>query len=173
MRKMTLVSGVTPIPVEVGEEDGKLWVRLSGERPVFDLVGEARGEGGRLWSIVLGGRQYEVQVSLDDGHIVVDVEGTRYSFERHDTSEARAVGRRQGGSADVVAPMPGKVVKVLAFPGEWVEANQGILLFEAMKMQNEIRSPMAGKLVAIAVREGQAVESRERLFTVREGVGSE
>jgi biotin carboxyl carrier protein len=172
MRKMTLVSGGTSIPVEVGEEDGKLWVRLFGERPAFDLVGETREGSGRLWSIVLGGRQYEVQVSLDDGQIVVDVEGVRYSFERQETSRAPTA-HRHGGSADVTAPMPGKVVKLLAVQGESVEANQGILLFEAMKMQNEIRSPLAGRLVAVAVREGQAVESRERLFTVRKDAGAE
>jgi biotin carboxyl carrier protein len=170
MKKMTLVSGGASIPVEVGEEDGKPWVRLAGDRREFDLAGEVRGVG--LWSIVLGGRQYEVQVSLDDQHIIVDVEGERYSFERHEASRPPAV-RRHGGSADVVAPMPGKVVKLLAVPGESVEANQGVLLFEAMKMQNEIRSPLAGTVVAIAVREGQAVESRERLFTVREDAGSE
>jgi len=171
MKKMTLVSGGTSIPVEVGEDNGKPWVRLGGDRKEFDLAGEARGVG--LWSILLDGRQYEVQVSLDDGHIIVDVEGARYSFERHEGSRARVATRRHGGSADVVAPMPGKVVKLLAVPGESVEANQGILLFEAMKMQNEIRSPLAGTLVAIAVREGQTVESRERLFTVREDARSE
>jgi biotin carboxyl carrier protein len=171
MKKMTLVSGGTSIPVEVGEEDGKPWVRLAGNRLELDLAGETRGVG--LWSIVLGGRQYEVQVSLDEGDILVDVEGARYSFELHETSRARAAARRHGGSADVVAPMPGKVVKLLAVPGESVEANQGVLLFEAMKMQNEIRSPLAGTLVAVAVREGQAVESRERLFTVRGDAGSE
>lgn len=165
---MTLVSGGTSFPVEVGEdEDRKLWVQFAGERLAFDLPPDARADGGGLWSIVVGGRQYEVQVSLDDRHIAVEVDGERYSFERREAPEAGASARRQGGSADVVAPMPGKVVKLLAAAGEQVQANQGILLFEAMKMQNEIRSPLAGKLVDLAVREGQAVESRDRLFTVK------
>ena len=165
---MTLVSGGTSFPVEVGEdEDRKPWVQFSGERLAFDLPPDARADGGGLWSIVVGGRQYEVQVSLDDRHIAVEVDGERYSFERREAPEAGASARRQGGSAEVVAPMPGKVVKLLAAAGEQVQANQGILLFEAMKMQNEIRSPLAGKLVDLAVREGQAVESRDRLFTVK------
>ena len=168
MKKMTLVSGGTSFPVGVGEDDDrKLWVQLSGERLAFDLAGDARGDGGGLWSVVVGGRQYEVQVSLDDRHIAVEVDGERYSFERQEAPEAGASARRHGGSAEVVAPMPGKVVKLLVAPGEQVQANQGILLFEAMKMQNEIRSPLSGKLVALAVREGQAVESRDRLFTVK------
>lgn len=167
MKKMTLVSEGTPIAVEVGEEEGKLWVRLAGERPAFDLVGEVRGDGERLWSILLGGRQYEAQVRLDEGRIIVDVDGARYSFEREEPATASVSARRHSGTADVAAPMPGKVVKLLVAPGERVEADQGILLFEAMKMQNEIRSPLAGRLVAVAVREGQAVESRELLFTVK------
>ncbi len=168
MKKMTLVSGGTSFPVGVGEdEDRKLWVQLSGERLAFDLVGDVRAEGGGLWSIVVGGRQYEVQVSLNDRHIAVEVDGETYSFERQEAPEAGASARQHAGRAEVVAPMPGKVVKLLVAPGEQVQANQGILLFEAMKMQNEIRSPLAGKLVALAVREGQAVESRDQLFTVK------
>ena len=69
--------------------------------------------------------------------------------------------------AEVKAPMPGKVVKLLVSAGDVVEAGQGILLFEAMKMQNEIRSPMAGTVVDFTVQEGQAVDSRGILFSVK------
>lgn len=166
MKKLTLVSGETSLPVEVGEDDeGKPWVQLAGERMRFDLVGDAASDAGRLWSIVLGGRQYELQVGVEDGRIVVEVNGERYGFERHAPGWA-ASAAGHGGRAEVLAPMPGKVVKLLAASGELVQANQGILLFEAMKMQNEIRTPLAGELVSLAVREGQAVEARDRLFTV-------
>ncbi len=149
--------------MEVGEDDRKLWVQLSGERMAFDLAGDAAGG---LWSIVIRGRQYEVQASLQEKRITVEVDGERYEFERRDVPEGRSV-RPKGGSAEIVAPMPGKVIKLLAAPGDRVRANQGILLFEAMKMQNEIRSPLAGTVVNLAVQEGQVVESRDRLFTVK------
>jgi biotin carboxyl carrier protein len=62
--------------------------------------------------------------------------------------------------------MPGKVVKILVAEGEAIEAGQGVLLFEAMKMQNEIRSPGDGVLRRLHVEEGQAVEARTPLFLV-------
>ena len=170
---MTLLSGGSSFPVEVGEDDGKPWVAVSGKRLAFDLSGEVRGDRGGLWSIVVEGRQHEVQAQLRDGHITVEVDGERYAFERHDAPGAGRLDRPLAGSAEVVAPMPGKVVKLLAAPGEQVQANQGILLFEAMKMQNEIRSPLAGRLEALWVLEGQAVESRDRLFAVKTNSGAE
>ena len=62
--------------------------------------------------------------------------------------------------------MPGKVVKLLVAEGDAVTAGQGVLLFEAMKMQNEIRSPQDGTMGELNVSEGQAVEARDRLFVV-------
>jgi biotin carboxyl carrier protein len=62
--------------------------------------------------------------------------------------------------------MPGKVVKVLVSAGASVSAGQPVLLFEAMKMQNELRSPEDGVVAEVAVEAGQAVEARERLYTL-------
>jgi biotin carboxyl carrier protein len=62
--------------------------------------------------------------------------------------------------------MPGKVVKLLVSPGESLLAGQPVLLFEAMKMQNELRAPQPGTLLELDVAEGQAVEARERLYVV-------
>jgi biotin carboxyl carrier protein len=63
--------------------------------------------------------------------------------------------------------MPGKVVKLLVAVGGAVTAGQGVLLFEAMKMQNEIKSPQEGTLSELLVTEGQAVEARDLLFAVK------
>jgi biotin carboxyl carrier protein len=62
--------------------------------------------------------------------------------------------------------MPGKVVRVLAAVGDAVEAGQGLLVVEAMKMQNEIRSPKSGKVERLLVKEGQAVNAGEVLAWV-------
>jgi biotin carboxyl carrier protein len=62
--------------------------------------------------------------------------------------------------------MPGKVVKVLVSKGETVAAGQPILLFEAMKMQNELRSPQDGVVAQIGVEAGQAIEAREPLYVL-------
>lgn len=62
--------------------------------------------------------------------------------------------------------MPGKIVRVLVKTGESVEAGQGLMVVEAMKMQNEIKSPKSGKIDRLLVREGQAVNSGENLAVV-------
>jgi biotin carboxyl carrier protein len=62
--------------------------------------------------------------------------------------------------------MPGKVVKLLVGSGDTVSSGQGVLLFEAMKMQNEIKSPQDGVVGEMAVDEGQTVEARDRLFVI-------
>ncbi len=167
VKRLTLLSGEKSFPLEVGESEGRLRVSLSGKPLEFDL-GDQR-EGGL--SIIIEGRSYEARVAIHGNHISVEIDGERHVFELDDgpDNSARSGGRSRQGSAEVVAPMPGKVVKLLAEPGAQLQADQGVLLFEAMKMQNEIRSPVAGTLVAFDVREGDAVESRDRLFTVKAG----
>jgi biotin carboxyl carrier protein len=62
--------------------------------------------------------------------------------------------------------MPGKIVRVLVKAGDAVETGQGLLVVEAMKMQNEIRSPKSGKVERLSVVEGQAVNAREVVAVV-------
>ena len=68
-------------------------------------------------------------------------------------------GASVGGPARVQAPMPGKLVRVLVSAGQDVGAGQGLVVMEAMKMENEIRAPRAGRVKEAPVREGQAVET--------------
>jgi biotin carboxyl carrier protein len=70
------------------------------------------------------------------------------------------------GRQEILAPMPGKVIRVLAAVGDAVEAGQGLLVVEAMKMQNEIRSPKSGKVERLLVKEGQNVNAGEVLAWV-------
>jgi len=70
------------------------------------------------------------------------------------------------GSQRVIAPMPGKVVRVLVKVGDAIEVGNGILVVEAMKMQNEVRSPKSGKIERLLVSEGQAVSAGEVLAVV-------
>jgi biotin carboxyl carrier protein len=70
------------------------------------------------------------------------------------------------GKANLTSPMPGKVVRVLVSAGDEVAANQGVLIVEAMKMQNEVLSPKAGKVAEIRVIEGQTVNAGETLAVI-------
>ena len=70
------------------------------------------------------------------------------------------------GELRVVAPMPGRVLRVLVKPGDVVEARQGLVVVEAMKMENEITAAKAGKVKEVAVAPGQSVESGRLLVVV-------
>jgi biotin carboxyl carrier protein len=66
----------------------------------------------------------------------------------------------------IVAPMPGRVVKVLVTPGEAVSARQGLVVVEAMKMENELRAPRDGTVAEVRVREGVPVEANVVLVVI-------
>ena len=78
----------------------------------------------------------------------------------------RAAGRRHAGAATLVSPMPGKVVRVLARVGDRVAERDGLVVVEAMKMENELRAPKAGTVREILVREGLSVEAGRALVVV-------
>ncbi|MBI2685187.1 MAG: biotin/lipoyl-binding protein [Acidobacteria bacterium] len=75
-------------------------------------------------------------------------------------------GKDDSGRRDIKAAMPGKVVKVLVEPGQAVDAGAGLLILEAMKMQNEVRSPGAGAVGAVRVTVGDTVASGQVLVTL-------
>lgn len=105
------------------------------------------------------GTSVEISVMPTETGYDVSIGGKRILVEFVDSS--RKV-RRQGPAADGVAkvraPMPGKIVRILRRQGDDVEAHQGIVVMEAMKMQNEIRSPKRGKVAQLNVDEGDAVK---------------
>lgn len=121
-------------------------------------------------SVILNGTAFEI-------HIAPSLDGTYklqtgpYEFQA-DVRDPRAWrGRKQGaleveGRQQIVAPMPGKVIRLLVKAGDEVEAGQGLVVVEAMKMQNEIRSPKKGKVERLQAKEGQAVNAGEILAWV-------
>jgi biotin carboxyl carrier protein len=123
-----------------------------------------------IFSILLRGQSHEIRVTPSpNGTLTLQtgleeftaevVDPRAWSGRRHSALEAE--GRQQ-----VVAPMPGKVVRLLVKAGDTVEAGQGLLVIEAMKMQNEIRSPKSGVVERLLAQEGQAVNAGEILAWV-------
>src|SRR5215471_8818836 len=123
-----------------------------------------------VFSVLLSGRCYEIYVTpASGGQLQLQTGGFEFAAEVADPRSWR--GRRHGsaeaeGRQNIAAPMPGKVVRLLVKAGERVEAGQGLLVVEAMKMQNEIRSPKNGTLERVLVAEGQAVNAGEVLCVV-------
>lgn len=122
-----------------------------------------------LW-LLIGGRSYEVRREAQaDGALHLVVRGRRYAAEVRDPRafrERRAAAEAAAGPVRLVSPMPGKVVRLLKAEGAQVEAGEGVVVVEAMKMQNEIRSPRKGVVRQVLVAAGTAVNAGQGLAEV-------
>src|SRR5689334_1795460 len=136
---------------------------LDGEDYVLDIEAVEAGVYWLNWN----SRSIEISVAPDGDAYVVSVGSRRVNVEIVDAGTAlrKATQHAQSGRVELRAPMPGKVVKVLVNEGSTVEANQGLLVIEAMKMQNEIKSPKQG-IVKLGVKEAAAVNAGDLLATV-------
>jgi biotin carboxyl carrier protein len=120
-----------------------------------------------IFSILVNGKSYEVRVTpTPTGTLTLQTAHQEFTAEVIDPRAWR--GRRHGaveaeGRQQILAPMPGKIIRMLVQTGEKVQAGQGLLVVEAMKMQNEIRSPKSGTVERLLVKEGQPVNSGEIL----------
>jgi biotin carboxyl carrier protein len=121
-----------------------------------------------VYSVLMDGRSYEARVEETLSALVVVIEGYRFEIEVHDprrwTRQSGAAGAH--GVQHLSAPMPGKVVRVLVAAGDTVEAGQGLVVVEAMKMQNEIKASRAGRVLKVPVKEGATVAAGEDLVTM-------
>ena len=121
-----------------------------------------------MYSILLDGRSFEVSIEKAGDGWLVRTAGREFHLEIVDPRSWRSShggGMELEGRQQIVAPMPGKIVRVLAATGQKVEVGQGLLVIEAMKMQNEVRSPKSGTVERVA-EEGQTVNAGEILAVV-------
>jgi biotin carboxyl carrier protein len=130
-------------------------IRIDGEpvTPAYEITIVEVEPG--LYSILADGASHEVRVEAGQ----VTVGNRRFDYLIDDPRQWKRAGGAAGGEgrAAITAPMPGKVVRILAAEGDAVEAGQGILVVEAMKMQNEMKSPRAGRVGSIPVKENESV----------------
>ena len=121
-------------------------------------------------SLLLDGQSFEITVTPStDGKLKLQTGGHEFSAEVIDPrawSGRRHANVEAAGRQQILAPMPGKVVRLLAKEGDHVESGQGLLVVEAMKMQNEIRSPKSGTVERVLAKEGQPVNAGEVLCVV-------
>ena len=147
--------------------------------------------GGTQYRLTVHDKAYTVDaLTLDHGAVSLLVDGTSYPVEfeengdevgvlvrgqvsRVDVADERRLRLRSAsagftaeGKQVISAPMPGKVVKVLVKVGDEVKEGQGLVVVEAMKMENELKSPKAGKVVELPDKEGTAVELNAKLVVV-------
>ena len=167
--KFELSTPTSALPGRTGAESSGVKINFDGET----LLAEGEEITPGVYSILIDGRSYEAQVSKRAG----DAEGNSSPFMvtvglRHYLVEIRVprrwrhdgAGVQKRGPQEIVAPMPGKIVKVLVSENQEVVRDQGLLVIEAMKMQNEIRAPRAGRVERIYAQEETGVEAGFRLL---------
>jgi biotin carboxyl carrier protein len=130
---------------------------------------DAREVGPGIYSILIGAQSLEARVESHGSGLRVTIGNREFSAAIRDPRQwrrRRSAAAEAEGQQQVIAPMPGKIVRVLVKAGEKVEAGQGLLVVEAMKMQNEIRSPKSGRVERLFVVEGQTVNAGEMLAKI-------
>ena len=150
--------------VEVERREGLFRVVVDGVERLVD----ARKLEADFYTIVLEGRSYEVSVEPERSGYRVRHGASKRDVRLTDAAREAREDRRASGSGpeSVVSVMPGKVVRVLVREGDEVRAGQGLVVVEAMKMENEIGSPRAGRVAAVHAEPGRAVETGALLVVV-------
>jgi biotin carboxyl carrier protein len=167
----------------------RYFAKLQGQKEAVPVDIEPAGEN--RFKLTHNGKTHLVDaLTLDHGAVSMLLDGTSYSVEfdeqgdevqvmvrgqstRIDVADERRLRLRAAtagfsleGKQLIAAPMPGKVVKVLVKLGDEVKEGQGLVVVEAMKMENELKSPKAGKVVELPAKEGTAVELNAKLVVV-------
>jgi biotin carboxyl carrier protein len=160
------------LEARVGERAFRVDVRMAGDRYRVMVDGrpleiEFPDPGGGFASLLADGESHDVAlerrprgfaVTLDGSRVIVDLEACAPpGVTPHDGSR---------GTSRLLAPMPGKVVRLLVATGASVEAGRGLVVMEAMKMENELRAPRTGTVKEVHVAEGQTVETGALLVVV-------
>jgi biotin carboxyl carrier protein len=159
--------GATQLKLEVEAlGDGRYAVTLDGVRHQLDALTLEHG----AVSMLVGGQSYSVELEDHGDEVAVLLQN---QVTRIDVADERKLRLRAAegtfsieGKQTVTAPMPGKVVKVLVAVGDEVTEGQGLVVVEAMKMENELKSPKAGKVTELFAKEGTAVENGAKLVVI-------
>ena len=116
-----------------------------------------------VFSVLVDGRSFEVRVGAS-----VEVQGRRFRVEVRDPRNASKGSKAAlvGGRHNITSPMPGKVIRVLVKKGDAVEAGQGLVVVEAMKLQNEMKSPRSAQVLEVRVKDSDTVTAGETLVVL-------
>jgi biotin carboxyl carrier protein len=164
MKKVHVATGDKSFDFVLRQEGNRLFISSNGKEHAVDLVRMGNGR----YSLLIGGRSFEIGARLTGDGYVLSNGSHSGTFTVEDAEIARI--KRAAGidEATVIkklsAPMPGLIVSVDCEEGQEVEHNQPIVVMEAMKMENVIKAPAAGKIKSIAVTPGTSVEKGQLIL---------
>lgn len=160
---MRIQVGDKSFDIEISETDGKFKALVDGEpsevQPKFD-------PGGQIVGLIIDGKEYDVRLTKEKNIYKVSVFKTPLTASIIQTSIKDEKTPSLQKSILVSAPMSGLVIKLEVKPNDIIEANAALLILEAMKMQNVIKSPLKAQVSTVYVKVGQKVEKDEKLLTL-------
>jgi len=153
--------------IDLTRNGSSISANIDGRAYEFEVL---EPEAGQFSLGLADGKKIEARVSLDaEGRSCVWIDGHRIEVELIDPKKLRGSGTsaaETAGAADIKTAMPGKVVRLIAAVGDAVEKGDGVIVVEAMKMQNEIKAPKNGTVTSIRVAEGDTVEPGQVLLSI-------
>jgi pyruvate carboxylase subunit B len=167
MKRFVEISG-RKLEVELETDVASGTVLLNGQEVDFSWL---KAESGAPASLILNGKSFTPELIQVDGVWRVGISGYDLEAIVSDGATLQAAGigssaKKSAHSGDVKAPMPGLIVKVEVEAGQVVQKGTGLLVIEAMKMENEIRASHSGTVAEIKVSPGQAVEKGQLLMVI-------
>lgn len=151
------------VELEPGDPPARWKCRVNGEEMLLDATSTAPD----VLSLIIGGNSYEILESVGQQQLAIS--GRRYAIEVRDPrtwKTRRAQAGAGEGPKKLIAPMPGKVVRVIAPAGSEVEQGAPVIVIEAMKMQNELKSPKTGRVMKVLAVEGAPVNAGDVLAVI-------
>lgn len=155
--------------LELARIQGRWHCRLGKDETAVNALLDVMPAGAETISLIYKGKSFEIRRECSSDGVRIWINGESYPVEVSDPRSLRGRKKRsdlEAGPRKLIAPMPGKVVRVLVGESGEVEAGQGIIVIEAMKMQNEIKSPKKGRVQKIAVQSGASVNAGDLLVVV-------
>lgn len=166
MSYLVTIQGTT-YTVSLDDQEDQVVLHVDGRSLEIDMVSI---HGDHFYSLLIGGRSYTAVAATQGEHREVTVNGVSSAVAVEDEQLARLRGqvksRRRAGGEQIKAPMPGRIVSISAAVGDAVESGQGVVVIEAMKMENELRAHASGTVKEIRVGEGDTVNKNAVLVVI-------
>lgn len=152
--------------IAIQELEGTYVINLDGKVYRVDLARPAPSH----YSLIIDGKSYNTKVNREEASSSVWISGKTFSVEVIDEREKALRNRKKNhtleGEQRVISSMPGKVISILAQVGQQVKQGEGLIIIQAMKMENELKSPKDGEVIEICIQEGKKVEGGEVLLII-------
>ena len=162
-----LKGNATSHQVDIRSLPSGLEVTIDGQEYTVDLVKLNK----QTLSLILDGTSHDIYFTEHQGLITVTVDSSQFQIEKDVRKSGKKEHRKTNANVgsepiEIFAPMPGKIIKLLCSQDCEVSEGEGLLIIEAMKMENELTSPASGKIQKIHVTEGATVEADETLISI-------